>query len=115
MPSPVQNWLNQMKAIWLEKRPDDIGALLSDKGFVYNEHPFHDPLITKNDVISAWQDIKHQDIDYVTMNVLYETNNIGVAEWHFKMKDEPLHIGSYYLELDDDGLCTHFRQWWTVE
>lgn len=115
MSTPVQSWLNTMKAIWLEKRPDDIGALLSDGGFSYHEHPFEKPLINKEDVISAWQEIKQQKIEYVTIKILHETNNIGVAEWHFKMEKEPLHIGSYYLQLDDHGLCTHFRQWWTVQ
>jgi hypothetical protein len=51
----------------------------------------------------------------VTINILHQTETIGVAEWHFKMQDEPLHIGSYFLKLDDEGKAIEFRQWWTDE
>ena len=116
MNNPAQNWFEDMRQIWLEKRPDDIGALLSDEGFEFYEHPFDDkPLNTKQDVIDVWQEIKNQDIEFVTIKILYETNTIGVAEWRFKMVGEPLHIGSYFLKLDDHGKCIEFRQWWTVK
>jgi len=88
---------------------------LSDEGFQFHEHPFQDALTTKEEVIEVWQEIKSQEIDYVTINILYENSHIGVAEWRFKMRGEPLHIGSYFLKLDDYGKCTEFRQWWTVE
>lgn len=113
--SPVKDWLEIMRQIWLEKRPDDIGMLLSDKGFRYHEHPFQDPLNSKTDVIGAWQEINKQDIEYVEIKILHETDMMGVAEWRFKIKGEPLQIGSYFLKLDCEGKCIEFRQWWTVK
>lgn len=108
-------WFAEMQSIWIEKRPDDIGALLSDDGFNYYEHPFHEPLNTKEQVIGAWQEIKSQDIEDITINMLYDNGDIAFAKWEFKMKDEPLHIGSYFLKLDTNGKCKEFRQWWNVE
>jgi hypothetical protein len=97
MSSPVQNWFETMRQIWLERRSDDIGALLSDEGFEFYEHPFDDrPLTTKQGVIDVWQEIRGQDIEYVKIKILYETGTVGVAEWRFKIVDEPLHIGSYF-------------------
>jgi len=113
--TPVQKWFEQMRSIWIEKRPNDIGVLLSDNAFNYHEHPFSASLKTKNEVTGAWQEILNQDIDYVEVKILYETESVGCAEWRFKIKNEPLHIGSYFLKLDSDGKCIEFRQWWTVE
>lgn len=113
--SPVHTWLEEMRNIWLEKRPDDIAGLLSLDGFAYYENPFYAPMTTSQEVVDAWQEIRNQDIDYINIKILYETNVTGVAEWHFKMHDHPLHVGGYFLRLDDVGKCLEFRQWWTLE
>ncbi len=107
----VKTWFNQMKTIWLEKRPDEIAFLLSDN-VEYHENPLEPPLTTKEEVVQAWQEIKNQNIDYVEIEVLCETDNVGFAIWRFQAHGSPLHVGSYYLELDDDGKCKVFRQWW---
>lgn len=40
-----------MHSIWIEKRPDDIGALLPDN-FKYYKSPFDPPFTKKEDVIA---------------------------------------------------------------
>jgi len=110
---PVQNWLSRMREIWLDKNPDAIAALLSTD-FRYFESPLAGPLTTAKDVVQAWQDIKSQEIELVEIEILHETPTIGMATWRFKEKGKPLHVGSYFLELDDKGLCKTFRQWWNV-
>lgn len=79
--SPAQAWFKEMRQIWLEKRPDDIGALLSDEGFEYFENPFHAALITKAQVIEAWQEIYDQDIEDVTIDILHDRGDISFAQW----------------------------------
>lgn len=111
--SPAQKWLDEMQLIWIEKRPNDIGALLSN-AFEYHETPFTPPLTSKKEVINAWQEILSQNIEFVHINVLHEDNRTATATWDFKMHDAPLHRGSYFLRLDDQGKCIEFRQWWNV-
>jgi len=107
------NWLENMREIWLSKQPNKIAGLLSEN-FDYFEDPTQDPLIKKEDVVEAWQEIITQDIEYVEIEILHEDKNVGVALWRFKQVNEPEHVGCYFLKLDDDGKCIQFRQWWNV-
>ncbi len=114
-PLSVADWLERMRRIWLEKRPNDMAHLLSHETLHYYENPFEPPLTSVAEVVEAWQEIKGQEIEAVEMTLLHETpERIGMAMWSFKQKNQPLHVGSYYIELDEKGLCKHFRQWWTV-
>lgn len=108
--NPTQ-WLNQMREIWLAQEPDRMALLLAES-LEYHESPIEPPLTNIQDVVDAWQEIKNQNIEYVEIEVLHENGNIAMALWRFKQINEPEHIGSYYLELDDNGKCKHFRQWW---
>ncbi|MCB9965546.1 MAG: hypothetical protein H6855_05650 [Rhodospirillales bacterium] len=107
----VEKWFSTMKEIWLSQDPDLIAEIISDTPEYY-ENPFEPPLTTKEDVVGVWQDIKSQKIDFVKIDILYQTDKVGMAMWKFKETDKPLHIGSYYLELDQHGKCSLFRQWW---
>jgi hypothetical protein len=109
----ANTWFNQMKTIWLEKRPDDMAFILSDN-VEYHENPLEPPLTTKEAVVQVWQEIKNQNIALVEIETLYEMSNIGFAIWRFQEHGYSLHVGSYYLELDDEGKCKVFRQWWNV-
>ena len=112
--TPIQTWLKNMRQIWLEKLPNDIADLLADT-LEYHESPTEPPLLTKQEIVDAWQEIKGQNIEYVEINILSETTDTGMAQWIFKMKNEPEHIGAYFLKLDNHGKCVHFRQWWNVK
>lgn len=104
-----------MREIWINKQPDQIANLLSHDKLEYYETPFDPPYSKTKDVVSAWQEIKNQNIEYVEISILHEDNNIGMATWKFKEWNKPEHVGAYYLELDKDGKCTHFRQWWNTK
>ncbi len=112
--TPVQKWLNDMKDIWLAQEPDRIVHLLAND-LEYHETPFTPPLTSIQDVVCEWQAIKTQNIEKIEIEVLHEKDNTGVAIWHFKEMDKPLHIGCYFLQLNEQGKCTHFRQWWNEE
>ncbi|MFA6280749.1 MAG: hypothetical protein WC612_08215 [Bdellovibrionales bacterium] len=112
MTSSVQKWLEDMKTIWLEKKPDLIAAILATK-LEYYENPFEPPLTSIESVVSAWQGIKNQNIEYVEIEILHESpEGIGTAIWKFKERNSTEHIGCYFLKLDKKGKCSYFRQFW---
>ena len=110
--SPIQRWLHDMRDIWINKTPDKISDLLSSTDLTYYESPFDPPYTSIQDVVTAWQAILDQDIAYVSIEILSETPRTGTAMWTFKEEGKSEHRGSYYLEVDSDGKCTLFRQWW---
>jgi len=111
---PVATWFDIMKSIWLEKKPDDIAYILSDN-IEYFESPLEPPLTSKAEIAKAWQAIKDQNIELLEIQILYETLNVGMATWRFQECGLPLHVGCYYLELNDTGECKVFRQWWNED
>lgn len=111
---PVGVWFGEMKSIWLEKRPDDIVGILAND-VEYYESPLEAPLTSQEEILKAWQVIKEQNITLVEIEMLYETSNIGMAIWRFQEYGLPLHVGCYYLELDNAGKCSVFRQWWNED
>lgn len=115
MTTEVQKWLNEMRRIWLDKDPDSIVNILAED-LEYYEDPFQEPLTDKMKVVSEWQAVKNQNIEFVDIEILHETaDNVGVALWRFKEVGSAEHCGSYFLKLDDNGKCTHFRQFWNVK
>lgn len=112
MTTPVQRWFDTMRAIWLEKQPDRMAEILSPS-LEYFENPFEPPLTTIEAVVSAWQEIKGQEIEFVEIELLHESaDGIGTAIWRFKTKDCSEHIGCYFVKLDKNGKCIYFRQFW---
>ena len=113
--TPIEKWLYEMRNIWITKDPDKISSILSPTSLQYFENPFDEPLTKFDDVVKEWQVIKNQDIEYITINVLNQSKNTGTAMWSFKQHNKPESRGCYYLELDEKGLCTIFRQWWNSQ
>ena len=105
------DWLEKMRQIWLHQTPDLIAGLLAEE-CEYHEDPLSPPLENISDIVAVWQEIKTQNIDYVEIDILHEHNNTCTAKWRFKEKDKTEHVGCYFLILDTDGKCVHFRQWW---
>lgn len=108
-------WFEEMREIWVAQEPEKLSALLSDD-ITYHEDPLAPPLTSPESILNVWQEVKEQKIDYVKIELLYEDieKGIGVALWHFKQTDQPEHVGSYFLELDKNGRCKTFRQWWNT-
>jgi len=112
MDTPIQVWLQQMKSIWLSKEPDRIAQILSEESLEYYESPFAPPLVSIEAVVTAWQGIKNQNIEFVNIELLHETVDAGVALWKFKEGDKAEHMGMYFLKLDSHCKCKYFRQFW---
>ena len=108
-----KEWFEEMRQIWLNKKPDLIDGLLA-ADVQYYENPFDPPLTKIADIVSVWQEIKEQNIERIDIDILHEDKNIGMATWRFKHVNQPEHTGSYFLKLDTQGKCLEFRQWWQV-
>ncbi len=105
-------WFGKMKEIWLAQDPNRMAELLADT-LEYHENPLETPLRTIQAVVDAWKEIKDQNIEYVEIEMLYENESVAMALWRFKQVNQPEHIGSYFLKLNNQGRCVEFRQWWS--
>ncbi len=107
-------WLDEMKRLWFEKEPDRIKALMANE-FCYYEDPLTETPIRKiEDLVLVWQEIRFQTIEWINIDIIYQTDTVAVARWAFKQKGHPESVGCYFLEVDRFGKCVSFRQWWNT-
>ena len=68
-----------------------------------------------------WQkDLKNQEDVHFSYDIITVNRELGVAHWDASftrvssgVRDEL--DGVFVVSLDDQGLCTEFRQWWVVK
>jgi len=115
---PVAKWFEELERIWLEKDISALKEIIADE-FNYYEDPYLTPIQVWEDLESAWQEIKEQDIQKLEIGVLIDGQTEGSGMYHFVYSDsagiQHESRGSYYLKLDAEGKATEFRQWWTVQ
>lgn len=114
----ISKWFEELKRIWLEKDISALKEIIANE-FNYYEDPFLPPIQTWEDLESAWQEVKEQDIKKLKINVLIDGETDGSGSYDFAYEDTSgvLHEtkGAYYLKLNSEGKATEFRQWWTVQ
>jgi hypothetical protein len=106
----LDSWMRGMKKAWETKDPQAAADLCSDKGFLYYESQFREPLTTKEEVVKVWEkrfkDMSGKEFEF---NILATNKRGGVVHWRV---DKAGLDGVFAVKLDTKGLCTEFRQWW---
>lgn len=115
---PVTKWFEQLKRIWLEKDIPALKEIIADE-FNYYEDPHLPPIKTLEELESAWQEVKDQNIQKLEIDVLIDGQTEGSGMYHFIYSDsegiQHESKGAYYLKLNAEGRATEFRQWWTPQ
>jgi len=115
---PVSKWFEELKRIWLEKDISALKEIIADE-FDYYEDPYLPAIKNWDELESAWQEIKDQNIKKLDIQVLIDGTDEGSGMYHFIYTD-PTGVqhesrGSYYLKLNSECKAVEFRQWWTVK
>lgn len=111
-------WINEFVTRWKNKDIDSVIKLFSNI-CLYYETPFSNVVSKVDDIKNLWLDIIFQDDIVLDIDVLMEDNNNAILHWYLKYKDaRDLNIyemdGIYQIELDNEGHCTFFKQWWVM-
>lgn len=113
--SAVENWFHNLEQIWKDKDIAKVQTLLADN-FQYFEDPFNKPFTTLDEVESAWQEVREQNISELEIHPLVCHENEGTATYTLTYTDPigTIHHsrGAYYVKLDETGKALEFRQWW---
>ena len=113
-------WINKMGQAWIDKNPQAI-PLLFAQNFKYYETPFSNPLTTKNQLIDLWKEvpISQKDISF-NFEIISETDNRYITHWQASFVRTPsgkkaFLDGIFLINLNIEGLCTLFKQWWVTK
>jgi hypothetical protein len=110
-------WLDKLKQSWEHLDPQAAVALFDDNAF-YQAGPFERPLEGLPKIQEFWVRAAHAQHD---VEFAYEFLGIGprggIAHWSARFVRDPSHHkveadGICVVELNDQGKCTRFREWW---
>ena len=119
-PAALDGWLGAYKRAWEERDPGAAAELFAADA-TYHETPFDEPYRGRDGVFEYWSGATRMQGDVrFTYEILAATENGGVAHWRASFVRLPANSrvvldGIFVVELDADGRCTEFREWWHVQ
>jgi uncharacterized protein (TIGR02246 family) len=111
------NWLDAYKRAW-ETRDPEAAADLFTTDATYQETPFEEPMTGRESIRDYWSDVtRYQEGVEFSYEILATTETSGIAHWRSEFtrltSGSAVELdGIFLVELDADGKCTEFREWW---
>ena len=111
-------WLHRFADAWRVGDPDAVSDLFAPDAR-YQDEPFSQPLEGVDAIRGYWE----QGIRHSRRDVEFEAQALGVgdrgglAHWRGEFTSAPAEHrvqldGILLANIDDDGRCTDFREWW---
>jgi len=110
----VEKWFEELRRIWIKKDLENVPNLLAEN-FLYYESPFELPLTTTDAVKKEWEPVKGQIISQLDIHPIFLAGNRGVATYTLILGEagkQQISSGVYFVEINNKGKATLFRQWW---
>jgi uncharacterized protein (TIGR02246 family) len=112
-----ENWLDAYKRAWEDRDPEAAADLFAADAN-YHETPFEAPVRGRDGIRDYWSDAtRYQEGIEFSYEILATTENAGIAHWHTEFTrltaNSTVELdGIFVVELDADGKCAEFREWW---
>jgi uncharacterized protein (TIGR02246 family) len=111
------SWLTAYGKAW-ENRDPEAAAELFSQDAIYYETPFEQPMKGREAIIAYWSQVpRTQDQIRFSYEILAIQGDFGIAHWtagFIRLPSQSLVKidGILTTELDRDGRCRIFREWW---
>jgi hypothetical protein len=119
-PGAFETWLDAYGRAWETQDPGAAAELFTEDA-AYHETPFAEPMRGRAEIVEYWSDVPRtqQDVSF-DYEILATTETGGVAHWRASFlrlpANDPVELdGIFLVELDADGRCTEFREWWHIQ
>lgn len=115
-----EEWLTKLGKAWTERDPYTSAALFA-KNVIYYESVFEKPCANWDEVLKLWLVVpKNQKDVRFNFEVISVSEDVGIANWKVSRTLIPSNVkqkidGIFLVSLNEDGLCTMFKQWRAVK
>ena len=112
-----ESWLDAYGTAW-EGRDPEAAARLFTGDAAYYETPFKEPARGRGGISEYWAGATgSQRVIHFSGEAIAVTEGTGIARWQVAFagisSNTPAERdGIFLIELNRDGLCTKFREWW---
>ena len=117
----VVDWLSAYVRAWETYAPDAIGRLFTDDA-TYSYHPYDEPVVGRDGIVASW--LKDPDATG-TFEARYEPiaidGNVAVVNGRSRYFTDSSRSeltkewdNLFVIELDKDGRCRSFREWYVA-
>ena len=113
----VNDWIGELEARWKGRDPEAIAELFTEQA-TYHQGPFGEPHIGRKAIAEHWAGTLSRQTDPVVWfgEPIVSGSRAGVEWWcvlHDPATGTPRNAaGCLALRFDDNGLCTHFHEYW---
>jgi len=107
----INDWLENFKDLWISKNLQGVISLFSDD-VIYFETPFLQ-LNSKKKILDEWRAIMNQEDINFSYSIFSEIGSQSAIIWSLSYKrdrEKFNYMGTYLIELNDQGLCKYFHQ-----
>lgn len=110
-------WMEKYGRAW-EARDANAAADLYTENGTYQVTPFVEPMQGKVAIFEYWTHVvQTQENIQFGYEILAVTSEHGIARWWASFVIIPQQLetkleGIFVLAFDDQGKCTHLREWW---
>lgn len=107
----LTTWINGYVRAWNTNDPADIGQLFTDDALYYTA-PFRDPWRGREQVVAEWLDRKDEPGEAAfDWHPVVVTDEVAIIEGTTTYPTETF-SNLWVIELDGDGRCRKFTEWW---
>ncbi|MBA3424443.1 MAG: nuclear transport factor 2 family protein [Rubrobacter sp.] len=111
-----ESWLDAYGRAWEDRDPEAARLFTGDAA--YYGTPFDEPARGREGISEYWAGAtgSQRDIRFYS-EILAIMEDRGIARWNVTFmrlsSNTPVELdGIFLVELDGDGFCTEFREWW---
>jgi len=121
MEERFKTWLDKFGKAWCDKNIDQVIKLFDSENIAYYESVFNLPITSLDEVRKLWQVVPENQKDITfKYKIILSSENEAVINWKvyrfFIPTNEHQNIdGIFQISLNQDGLCTFFKQWRTIK
>jgi uncharacterized protein (TIGR02246 family) len=113
-----EGWLDAYGRAWETRDPEAAADLFTDEA-IYHETSFDEPARGREGILEYWTGTtrSQRDIRFSSEVLAVKEDKGRMAHWKAAFTRLPSNAsteldGIFLVELDGDGLCTRFREWW---